>query len=184
MIEGLDLPTFDLYVKCVLVDSATTSGLLGVPEQQVYVGNGRSFNVLRHSALAIRKRAAQVEFQGPSRVPYKELKPFIQELLVLHHPHLQKEKVIIGLVGFSWDIELGSSDMLTVVSPALELEFAQHGNLAQYLKSKPLSKSLSERRMLCHQVLVGLSCLHSYHIVSSSSFSHFEDSFDPKLTAT
>jgi hypothetical protein len=135
MDDGLDLPTFDLYVKCILQIGATSSGLLGVLEQQVSVGKGLSFNVLRRSPLVIRKHADRVEFQGPSRVSYAKLRPFIQELLVLHHPHLQRKEVLVGLVGFAWDIKHGLSDILTVASPALDLEFAEHGNLAQYLKS-------------------------------------------------
>lgn len=173
MDDGLDLPTFDLYVKCILVNSANSTGILGGLEQPVSVGSGGSFNVLRRSALVIRKHADQVEFQGTSRVSYAKLKPFIQELLVMHHPQLQMKKVLIGLIGFAWDIKPGLTDMLTVVSPGLDLEFAEHGNLAQYLQSKPFPQSLSERRMLCYQVLTGLSCLHDYHIVSSDGFCQF-----------
>jgi hypothetical protein len=174
MDDGLDLPTFDLYVKCILVNSAISSGLLGVLEQQVSVGRGLNFNVLRRSALVIRKHADHVEFQGTSRVSYANLKPFIQELLVLHHPQLQRKKILIGLVGFAWDIKHGLTDLLTVASPALDLEYAEHGNLAQYLKSKPLSQSLSERRLLCRQVLSGLTCLHDYNIVSSDCFADLD----------
>lgn len=176
MDDGLDLPTFDLYVKCVLQRGATYSGILEVPEQKVSVGKGYSFKVLRRSQVAIRKHADQVEFQGTLRVPHVKLRPFIQELLVLHHPYLQRKKVLVGLVGFAWDIRHGSSDMLTIATPALDLEFAQHGTLAEYLKTKPLGESLSERRMLCCQVLAGLSCLHECYIVSCNGLHHIPKS--------
>jgi hypothetical protein len=172
--DGLDLPTFDLYLKIILQKGARSSDILEVLEQKVSVGRGLSFNVLRRSHLAIRKYADKVEFQGSSRVSYAKLKPFIQELLVLHHPYLQKKEVLVGLVGCAWDIKQGLSDMLTIATPVLDLEFAEHGNLAQYLKSKPLSQSLSERRMLCHQILSGLSCLHDCQIVSSLCLVNFE----------
>lgn len=83
----------------------------------------------------------------------------LREILIAQHPPLRDNPYILHLDAYGWDyVDLGT------ITPCLIIEYAEHGNMRQYLEARS-SEEPDERYLLWKGIAKGLFALPSCEIV-------------------
>lgn len=83
----------------------------------------------------------------------------LREILIAQHLSLRDNRHILHLEAYGWDyVDVGT------ITPCLILEYAEHGNMRQYLEARSNDEP-DERYLLWKGVTEGLFALHSCEIV-------------------
>lgn len=108
-------------------------------------------------------KVARIAFtdDGQALPEYRRaLESFLTEIHALTYPPLSQHRNIIDFLGFAW----GSNPFSTVHRlPAIIVEYAQHGTLADLLRKTHLD--YLTKHALCLDVARGLSALHQAGLV-------------------
>jgi len=93
----------------------------------------------------------------------RRLNSILREIRIVTLPQLGTQDNIIKALGWDWFEDWQNDEMNSSVSPALVMEFAEFGNLRQFLTQNSVSSS--QKLSFCSQVGSGLYALHRLGII-------------------
>ena len=89
-------------------------------------------------------------------------KAIIAEIMILKHPVFAKHPNIVDLDGITWDVEVPDGQD-PQVTPVLVFSRAEHGTLADFLRSSPgRGLSFGKRLRLCIDIALALEAIHAF----------------------
>ncbi|KAJ7215412.1 serine/threonine protein kinase japonica group [Mycena pura] len=116
---------------------------------------------LKKRVLMSRSVAVKYVRRREDRPEVENWKQILLEIRALLHEPIRYHPNIVRLLGFSWGGSLGTRSTF----PALILEYAEFGSLADLQKSAPNPFAFHVKKKLCHDVAKGLAILHACGIV-------------------
>ncbi|KAJ6563824.1 hypothetical protein B0H19DRAFT_942471 [Mycena capillaripes] len=115
----------------------------------------------RETQTQSRSVAVKYVRRREDRPEVENWKQILLEIRALLHEPIRYHPNIVRLFGFSWDGSVGTRSTF----PALVLEYAEFGSLADLQKSAPNPFAFLVKKKLCHDVAKGLAILHACGIV-------------------
>jgi serine/threonine protein kinase len=138
---------------------------LGFDETDTYEdGNVMRGGGTSYGDVVVMKRIATSRYgSGASGIDYAStIRPLVQELRVLSHPCLRSHQNIIDLFGVAWEQQL---DRAGHCWPIVVLEYADHGNIYDFLASEEVDKHWLIRLGFCNDIINGLCALHNAGVI-------------------
>jgi hypothetical protein len=114
--------------------------------------------------VVVTKRIATNEYSNhASSSAYSSvIRPLVQELRILSHPHLRDHQNIIDLFGVAWEKH---ADWTGHCWPIAVLEYADHGNIYDFFEVEDTGKDWVTRLGFCQDVIRGLCALHDAGVI-------------------
>lgn len=130
------------------------------PKDQLIIKGGAS-GLVHDIALSSNHGIIFKRYREPSRSG--NFKAIIAEIMVLKHPVFAKHPNIVDLDGITWDVEISDDEQPHQVTPVLVFRRAEHGTLAEFLRSSSgRGSSLGERLKLCTDIALALEAIHAF----------------------
>lgn len=129
------------------------------PKDQLTIKGGAS-GLVHDIALSSNHGIIFKRYKESSR--FENFKAIIAEIMVLKHPVFAKHPNIVDLDGITWDVEI-SDEQPPQVTPVLVFRRAEHGTLAEFLRSSSgRGSSLGKRLRLCTDIGLALEAIHAF----------------------